>query len=444
MRVAIVHYHLRVGGVTGVIEATSAALTAAGVRHVVLSGEAPSASTRMPVAVVDGLGYPGSFGSLDKAGERSAALAVRLRAAAAGALGAAADVWHFHNHALGKSPLTGRVVECLARDGEAMVLQCHDFAEDGRPENLAVLGEHEWLYPVGPRICYAFLNASDRARLIGCGLSPEQARLLPNPLMVRSPALPPPDPAGEPLVFYPVRAIPRKNIGELLLLAALSPAGTRYAISRAPDNPAWLDGYHAWQRLADELRLPVGFGVVDRQPPPGTDDASFGSWVRHSSHFVTTSVAEGFGMVFLEAAAEGRPLFGRNLPRVTADHAAAGLPLGRLYDALVVGDAGGADFGGLPPERQQAIIRQLGESPAAAGDVRVRAGETEEPAVRWLAETLQQREVGVEASRLAGFSPAACAARVAAIYREVAAGTATGRLGRLGRGDVLAAFQRRG
>lgn len=440
MSVAIVHYHLRTGGVTKVIETTSAALTAENVPHVILIGEMP-ASDHLPVVAVEGLGYGAvAGGEEDDAGE----LAIRMRAAAVRALGRPPDVWHFHNHALGKNPLTARVVDRFARDGEAMVLQCHDFVEDGRAENLPMLQGLARLYPVGPRIHYGLLNSEDRITLTGCGLPPERADVLPNPIIVRSPALPSPDPVGPAVVFYPVRAIPRKNIGELLLLAALSPAGTRYAISRAPDNPAWLESHREWRRFAEEAGLPVDFEVVDRLPPPGGVDASFESWLRAASHFVSTSLAEGFGMVFLEAAAEGRPLFGRDLPRVTRDHAAAGLRVGRLYRALSVAGAGTPDFGTMATAGQRAAIRRVLEDPAAAAAVTVRTDGIDRAAAGWLATALRQRESDIRPWQLAAFSPFACAARLQTIYRNIATAAATQDVSFLDREAVHQAFQRRG
>jgi glycosyltransferase involved in cell wall biosynthesis len=51
---------------------------------------------------------------------------------------------------------------------------------------------------------------------------------------------------------------------------------------------------------------------------------------------VSTSVAEGFGMVFLEAWLAGRPLVGRNLPEITADFVEQGIQFPWLYDELSI------------------------------------------------------------------------------------------------------------
>ncbi len=118
MRVAIVHYHLDPGGVTRVIESASLALTAAGVQHVVLTGDCavspqavPGASRpeHLPLRQIPGLGY------LTTPGEITAdQLTASILTAAHEALGAPPDVWHFHNHSLGKNCLLPEVIARLA------------------------------------------------------------------------------------------------------------------------------------------------------------------------------------------------------------------------------------------------------------------------------------------------------------------------------------------
>ncbi len=53
-----------------------------------------------------------------------------------------------------------------------------------------------------------------------------------------------------------------------------------------------------------------------------------------ASHIITTSAAEGFGLVFLESWLHGRPLIGRNLPEITANFAERGVDLSHLADTL--------------------------------------------------------------------------------------------------------------
>ncbi|MES2658506.1 MAG: HAD family hydrolase [Verrucomicrobiota bacterium] len=441
MRVAIVHYHLDQGGVTRVIEAATTALTAAGIRHVVLTGEN-----------VPGLGY------LPHPGDITAdQLTESLRTAAARALDGPPDVWHFHNHSLGKNRLLPHVISRLAAAGERLVLQIHDLAEQGRPENHPLIADNRELYPFSPRIHYAFLNYRDLALFTAAGLPPETATRLPNSISA-TPAAPPAF-DSPPLLFAPVRGIRRKNLGELVLLSVLAPAGTRVAVSRAPENPAALPIHDTWRDFVAKHHLPIGFDVVDRYSPAAGAAADFDSWVSHASHFVTTSVSEGFGLTFLESIARGKPLVGRNLPHLTADHAEHGIVSGRLYDAILVpiewigitilrdhltidlerdrrfyqlpltgnpiGVAlaamvrdGMVDFGNLPEPLQQGIIERLADTSQRSVPL-IRSGDTVRPAADWLAEALAERTPTATRDQLAPYSPENYQKSITAIYSRL-------------------------
>jgi FMN phosphatase YigB (HAD superfamily) len=408
MKVAIVHYHLGHGGVPMVIASASRTLTASDIPHIILAG--PSSAPDLPLCVIEDLGYAGTADADD--------LLSRLRSAAIEKLGGPPDIWHFHNHSLGKNPAVPRIVARLASEGERLLLQIHDLAEDGRPENASRLTDRNSLYPAGPRIHYAFINSRDRDHFINSGLPETNAHLLPNSVDFKPTS---PAPSGAPLLLYPVRGIRRKNLGELLLLAALAPPGTRVAITRAPLNPDAIITHDAWRRFSEDMRLPVEFDVVDRTAPETTADSTFDAWIANSTHLVTTSVSEGFGMVFPESVARCRPLLGRNLPHLTRDH---GISTGRLYDKLsvppewidsrilrqcrdqamdklwrawdrqppsVVSTSGSLDFGNLPEILQQRVIRKVTE-PGMRLLPQVEIGGITSPAAKWLAETLAWRE----------------------------------------------------
>ena len=130
MRVAVVHYHLQPGGVTRVIERAAAAVRPHGIHTAVLCGETPDPGGIVPDAVIDGLGY--ARGSADAWPDIDPD---QCRAAARKALGGEPDLWHIHNHALGKNAALPRLAAGLARSGVPLLLHIHDFAEDGRPDN---------------------------------------------------------------------------------------------------------------------------------------------------------------------------------------------------------------------------------------------------------------------------------------------------------------------
>jgi FMN phosphatase YigB (HAD superfamily) len=450
MRVAIVHYHLEPGGVTRVIETTSEILTAAGTPHVILCGSssAPRSSRQRTLPGLHYLPHPGKLTAVQ--------LLESLRAAAIDALGAPPEIWHFHNHSLGKNRLIPQAVDLLAEAGERLLLHLHDLAEDGRPLNYPLIADCHTLYPISPRIHYAFLNPRDLQTFIDAGLPPGNASLLPNPVPV--PPSRPAIPAAEsPLLLAPVRGIRRKNLGELTLLAALAPPGTRVAVSRAPLNPQALPVHQTWEKFAGNHRIPIGFNVVDRYTPAPGAGSDFQSWIDHATHFVSTSVAEGFGLPFLEATAHEKPLIGRNLPHITATHAATGIRCGRLYDRILIpvdwldltivrshltttlernfryyqrqlspADVEATleilvrenhlDFGNLPEALQQEVIERSFE-PIYRDTPLVVTDETRQPLTEWLAETLARRDATATPSQLAAYSPEAYRQKLSAIYQ---------------------------
>ncbi len=459
MNVAIVHYHMGPGGVAQVIEAASQALATAGIRHVILTGDvSPSdwdVSSRTKHRRIPGLEY------LPTPGDHTAeSLTESLRGAATAALGSPPDLWHFHNHSLGKNCLIPHVIARLAREDERLLLQIHDLAEQGRPANYQLVANCRTLYPFSPRIHYAFLNSRDRDIFTAAGLPTENSSLLLNPVPLPTALLSDSCDSSSPILFAPVRGIRRKNLGELVLLAALVPAGTRVAISRAPRNLEALPVHDTWRKFTVKHRLPIGFDVVDRFAPAAGAATSFESWLAHASHIVTTSVSEGFGLPFLEAAAHGKPLIGRNLPHLTEEHTRHGIRAGHFYDRLLVpvdwSDLpilrdhlttdlernyrdyrrplsqeiidvtlaalvrdGYLDFGNLPEPLQQGIIERLTD-PSNRRILLVEVNGETQPAVDWLAAVIANRTPTATPTQLAPYSLGEYQKSLTVIYQDLA------------------------
>lgn len=340
LRVAIVHYHLRRGGVTSVILRAADALVSTGASCVVISGESPGPGLTLPAParIVPDAGYRPASARVDPG-----ALADQLQAAAISALGAPPDVWHVHNHALGKNPALTAAVGLLARRGGHMLLQVHDFAEDGRPGNYRELARYSGditgtglegrLYPRPARVHYAVLNERDRLWLTNAGMPEPRVHLLANPIAASRAEPGAPAMAGgeeRPLFLYPTRAIRRKNLGEFLLWALIYRDRARFAATLSPGNPAERPGYEQWVAFARDMGIPAEFGVGER---PG---ASFDGLMSEAAAVITVSVAEGFGLAFLEPCLFGIPVVGRDLPDVTAGLKKQGVDLGGLYERLDV------------------------------------------------------------------------------------------------------------
>ncbi len=350
MRIAILHYHFHPGGVRTVVENACASLRDRDYRFAILTGEPLAEGNGAPSGTLPQSGAPYrvlpdlTYGQAEEPG-----LLERAKALAAGILGGPPDLWHFHNHSLGKNATLPRLAGALAAEGVPVLLQIHDFAEDGRPDNYRYLQEAlgaddpdglgNALYPGGARVHYAALNGRDVRFLIEAGAPPGRVHLLPNAVH-----LPGQDAAGAAwrelgdtrLFLYPTRAIRRKNIGEFLLLARLNQlrsarqgtAPALHAVTMAPGNPVEKPIYGRWVALAAELGLPVEWEFGKRS------GLSFGALMAGAEQIVTTSVGEGFGLAFLEPWLVGRPVAGRDLPEITRDFKEAGIRFPRVYEEL--------------------------------------------------------------------------------------------------------------
>lgn len=354
---AILHHHLNRGGVTQVIANHLRALDAVGggpERVLIVYGgrragwpddfAAQLASVKVQLCEVPEVEYD------DGDTVASQRLGDRLQASlTAWDFRPDETVIHVHNHSLGKNlSLPGAIGE-LAAAGYRLLLQIHDFAEDFRPDNFrrqmegleaaspAELGER--LYPQAAHIHYAVLNGRDCKLLADAGVAGERLHLLPNPVPEFGP-LPSKKsartrlnerfgiPADAILLLYPVRGIRRKNVGEALLWSALFESGVTVGLTLRPINPLEQPHYERWERVAGDLSLPFRFDLGEEGGLGFTDNLSAADAV------LTTSVAEGFGMVFLETWLAGRMLLGRDLPEITADFKDAGLRFSTLNPEL--------------------------------------------------------------------------------------------------------------
>lgn len=442
MTVAILHYHLRRGGVTRVIESQSRSLSQAGVTHVVAAGTPYEGGEDLPACHVPDLDYRSAPGGLE-----ARDLLARTESALAARLGAPPDLWHIHNHSLGKNRVVSEMASLLADRGTPVLLQVHDFSEDGRPANYEALDGFDRLYPITSHVHYAFINSRDRTLLLEAGLPRSQCHLLPN--AITPPSMAPEVPSSAPTVLYPVRGIRRKNLGELCLMAALAPEGCTFGVSLNPENPEWQPIHDRWEHFAKEHRLPVRLGVVGHTPPAPGVAPSFENWLAHSTHLVTTSIAEGFGLAFLEPIGLGKPLFGRDLADITQDFKSRGIALGTLYqhipvplslldtpalrdllaqqltgiyrtyqrelpagalaetwEALTPGDR--IDFGNLPESFQESVLAKIAESP---GDF---------PFSKWLSEALTTTEPASPPSSLGAYQLDSYRQALLTLYRDVA------------------------
>ncbi|WDQ19390.1 hypothetical protein [Rhodopirellula sp. P2] len=261
-------------------------------------------------------------------------------------------VIHWHNHSLGKNAAAPLVIQRLATLGYSCLMQIHDFAEDQRPQNWACLKAAHGcdraqdldriLYPHGERLSYATLTTGDAETLAQFGIPPARIDLLPNSVRLPSDELPDFETATRKIsqafelptdfrwMLYPVRGIRRKNLGEFLLLCQLAGRPTVGAMTLAPDTPMERRSYERWRTVAEQSVDNVVFDAGHHEGIQFVDNLSAASVV------VSSSVAEGFGMVFLEPWLASRRVVARNLPGVTSDFMDQGMHLDQLYDVVMI------------------------------------------------------------------------------------------------------------
>jgi hypothetical protein len=317
LKLAIIHYHLKPGGVSSVIRHQVQSL-APDTEAIILCGEKPPAAMACPTVTIPGLGYSGTKGS----DRPSTEIAHDIRNAIRRYFGSprACDLIHIHNPTLAKNDQFPDVIEHLQRMGYPLLLQIHDLAEDGRPD--AYFRRHEY-----PRDChYGVINRRDFNHLSSCGLSVSGLHYLPNavlPPVKQSPSRP-----NGRYLLYPVRAIRRKNIGEALLLSLFLPPGDEIFITLPPNSPADIPSYNHWRQFAASYRLPVHFEMGLK--------GEYAQLVQQSRHVISTSISEGFGFAFLEPWLAGKSMEGRRLDDICADFIDAGLDMDHLYSRIEI------------------------------------------------------------------------------------------------------------
>ena len=117
MNILIIHYHLRAGGVTRVIESQAKILREQG-HEVQIASSGPLEEWAKPGLIVPELDY-GTEGTIP---------AERL-------LELKSDLWIIHNPTLGLNANYPKMIEIAALAEVPILMQIHDFVEDGRPEN---------------------------------------------------------------------------------------------------------------------------------------------------------------------------------------------------------------------------------------------------------------------------------------------------------------------
>lgn len=364
MTLVIVHYHLRPGGIRRIIELATPhllrQLRGAVHRVVLAAGEARDRNWndffqhRLGGTPVDFLIEP-ALGYLSEQRSTAPALSRRTRAALARLMAGANSentiVWA-HNLGVGRNlVLTRELVRVCQRRGITLLAHHHDWWFDNRwlrwqemrrfgIRTLAAAAST--VFPGAAQVHHVTINHAD-ARLLRRSLG-ARVTWLPNltergnrpaPGRVRA--------TGEwlrhtlrddaPVWILPCRLLRRKNVGEALLLtrwlrseAWLISTGTassadELAYARKLEAAAHR---HHWR-----LRLGVLSGSEATKP-------TVPELLAASECVILTSIQEGFGLPYLEAAAAGRPLIARALPNIAPDLERFGFRFPHYYGEVLV------------------------------------------------------------------------------------------------------------
>jgi glycosyltransferase involved in cell wall biosynthesis len=363
MKLVIAHSHFRPGGVRRVIELALPHLVQQlgleAEEMILVGGEAPEAAWLDNLARIIGtrcrlnLVLDPALGYLAERTSTPAVIRTEARQAIVSVLTQldpqAAAVW-LHNPGLGRNlPATREWTLACARRRIPLVFHHHDWWFDNRWQRWPELRRSggtslrtvaQQLLPDAPNIRHAAINQADAAPLRR--FFPGRAAWLPNPAAPGT--RPGADRIGaarrwlsertghtDPFWLLPCRLLRRKNIAEALLLARWIQPGARLVttggVSSADEQPYAAALAEAARRHGWPLDLSVLHAAS--ASAPGVPDL-----LAASDTVVLSSLLEGFGLPYLEAAAARRPLVARHLPNIGPDLDQLGFRFPNLYDEV--------------------------------------------------------------------------------------------------------------
>ena len=364
MKLVIVHFHLRPGGIRRVIELAVPHLLKRlqRVDGVVLAcGEADDRKWNthftkllhpLPVTffVEPALGY------LSEQKSPAGHIARRIRSALEqifrGQPGGEFLVWA-HNLGIGRNLLLARELACFCDEqGIRLVSHHHDWWFDNRWMRWPQMQRAGFrtldsvaraIFPASATVRHMAISQTDSAPLkrhlrsaAGWLPNPASENERPAPARVREARSWLEHKLGghpAPVWILPCRLLRRKNVAEALLLTRwLRPEAwcvTTGGVSSADETAYYKKlndaaHHHHWR-----LRLGVLSGDEQRKP-------SVSELLAVSECVLLTSIQEGFGLPFLEAAAARRPLIARALPNIAPDLKKFGFRFPQYYDEVLV------------------------------------------------------------------------------------------------------------
>jgi hypothetical protein len=223
-------------------------------------------------------------------------------------------IYWAHNYNLGKNPaFTEAFKEFITTKNIPTIIQIHDFPECARWENYSFIRTfiNSSMYPIKKNIQYATINFSDYNRLIKCGIPSENAFYLPNAVEFTKNKDKIDDIDKDEVInklkklgynvdptnkniLYPTRTIRRKNILEAVLINRLY--GKSNLLVTLPANSDKERPYEKVVKETFESEKVKGAWAISAKDP-----SLFPYILNISDLFFSSSVLEGFGMIYLES-----------------------------------------------------------------------------------------------------------------------------------------------
>lgn len=363
MKLIIVHYHLRPGGIRRVIELAAPHLARAlGANDLTLAcGEANDRAWNerfaraLQPASVELLVRP-AFHYLSEQNRSPAALRPKIIRAVDQLLAkvTAHDgvVWA-HNLGIARNLiLTAELARACEERGVPLLSHHHDWWFDNRwlrwPEMrrsgaASLAAAARIVFPAVSTLRHLAINHVDAAVLKRH--FPDRTQWLPNPAS----RIAPPQSSrvqharrwlrtqmggrAAPVWLLPCRLLRRKNIAEALLLTRWLRPEARLVTTGEVSSQDEQAYFHKLNRAARHHGWPLHLAVLARNAP---SQPSVAELLAASEGVLLTSIQEGFGLPYLEAAAAERPLIARSLPNIAPDLAKFGFRFPQAYDEIRV------------------------------------------------------------------------------------------------------------
>jgi glycosyltransferase involved in cell wall biosynthesis len=365
LQLIIVHYHFRPGGIRRIIELATPHLVAqfrGRIRKVILAGgEASdphwnqSFQKQLSGISVEFFLEP-SFHYLSDQNGRGAELTAKLIQAMGRLLdeyGADDALVWAHNLGIARNLLLARelVRACSARK-IPLVAHHHDWWFDNRwlrwPEMrqfgiTTISAAARSIFPAVPEIRHVAINQAD-AKVLERHFS-NRAGWLPNL------SEPEPSPAAERIEaakvwlakklhdstasiwLVPCRLLRRKNIAEALLLTRWLHPGAWLVTTGAPSSSDEHNYAATLAKAARKHHWPLQLSVLEGNE---AHKPNVRELMAATEAVLLTSIQEGFGLPYLEAAAAGRPLIARSIPNIVPDLEQFGFRFPQMYHDILV------------------------------------------------------------------------------------------------------------